>query len=67
MDGMVEDHQKDVQGFTNKSQNAKDPDVKQWASKTLPTLQKHLEKAQQIDAKLNKGKPSGTSPSGDSQ
>jgi len=67
MDGMVEDHQKDVQEFTDKSQNAKDPDVKQWASKTLPTLQKHLEKAQQIDAKLNKGKPSGTSPSGESQ
>jgi len=67
MDGMVKDHQKDVQEFTDKSQNAKDPDVKQWASKTLPTLQKHLEKAQQIDAKLNKGKASGTSPSGDSQ
>ena len=67
MDGMVEDHQKDVQEFTDKSQNAKDPDVKQWASKTLPTLQKHLEKAQQIDAKLKKGKASGTSPSGDSQ
>ena len=54
MDGMVEDHQKDVQEFTDKSQTAKDPDVKQWAGKTLPTLQKHLEKAQQIDAKLNK-------------
>ncbi|MBZ5490715.1 MAG: DUF4142 domain-containing protein [Acidobacteriia bacterium] len=67
MDGMVEDHQKDVQEFTDKSQNAKDPDVKQWASKTLPTLQKHLEKAQQIDAKLNKGKASGSAPSGDSQ
>jgi putative membrane protein len=67
MDGMVEDHQKDVQEFTDKSQNAKDPDVKQWASKTLPVLQEHLEKAQQIDAKLNKGKASGSSPSGDSQ
>ena len=67
MDGMVEDHQKDVQEFTDKSQNAKDPDVKQWASKTLPTLQKHLEKAQQIDAKLNKGKTSGTPPNGDSE
>jgi hypothetical protein len=67
MDSMVEDHQKDVQEFTDKSQNAKDPDVKQWAGKTLPTLQKHLEKAQQIDARLNKGKASGSSPSGDSQ
>jgi putative membrane protein len=55
MDDMVEDHQKDVQEFTDRSQNAKDPDVKQWASKTLPILQKHLEKAQQINAKLNKG------------
>ncbi len=67
MDEMVEDHQKDVQEFTDKSQNAKDPDVKQWASKTLPTLQKHLEKAQQIDAKLNKGKAAGSAPSGDNQ
>ena len=70
MDGMVQDHQKDVQEFTDQSQNAKDPDVKQWASKTLPVLQKHLQQAQQIDAKLNKGKSSGSSgssPSGDSQ
>ncbi|HSK44707.1 MAG TPA: DUF4142 domain-containing protein [Candidatus Binatia bacterium] len=67
MDNMVEDHQKDVQDFTTQSQNAKDPDVKQWAGKTLPTLQKHLEKAQQIDARLNKGKPVASSPSGDSQ
>ncbi|MFL6386072.1 MAG: DUF4142 domain-containing protein [Terriglobales bacterium] len=70
MDGMVQDHQKDVQEFTDESQNAKDPAVKQWASKTLPVLQKHLQKAQQIDAKLNKGKSSGSSgssPSGDSQ
>src|SRR5947199_566182 len=61
MDGMVEDNQKDVQEFTDQSQNAKDPDVKQWASKTLPILQKHLQKAQQIDSKLNKGKASGSS------
>jgi len=67
MDSMVEDHQKDVQEFTEKSQNAKDPDVKEWAGKTLPTLQKHLEKAQQIDARLNKSKAANASPSGDSQ
>ncbi|HEY5030021.1 MAG TPA: DUF4142 domain-containing protein [Candidatus Angelobacter sp.] len=67
MDGMVEDHQKDVQDFTDQSEKAKDPDVKQWAGKTLPTLQKHLEKAQQIDAKLNKGKASTSAPGGDSK
>ena len=62
MDSMVEDHQKDVQEFKDQSQNAKDADVKQWASKTLPTLQKHLDKAQQIDAKLNQGKNAGATP-----
>jgi putative membrane protein len=67
MDGMVEDHQKDVQDFTDQSEKAKDPDVKQWAGKTLPTLQKHLEKAQQIDAKLNKGKAATSAQGGDSQ
>jgi putative membrane protein len=58
---------KDVQDFTTQSQNSKDPDVKQWAGKTLPTLQKHLEKAQQIHAKLNKGKTAGSAPSDDGQ
>jgi putative membrane protein len=67
MDSMVEDHQRDVQEFTDKSQSAKDPGVKQWASKTLPLLQKHLEKAQQIDAKLNKGKAAGSPSRSDSQ
>jgi putative membrane protein len=67
MDGMLEDHQKDVQEFTDQSQKAKDPDVKQWVSKTLPILQKHLEKAQQIDARLNKGKAAGSASDGNSQ
>jgi len=55
MDNMVQDHQKDVQEFQDASQNVQDKDVKQWASKTLPTLQKHLKKAQQIDSKMNAG------------
>ena len=67
MDGMLEDHQKDVQEFTDQSQKAKDPDVKQWASKTLPILQKHLVKAQQIDDRLNKGKAAGSASDGNSQ
>jgi len=67
MDSMLEDHQKDVQEFTDQSQKAKDPDLKQWASKTLPILQKHLEKAQQIDARLNQGKATRPAPGGASQ
>lgn len=52
MDGMVQDHQKDVQDFKDASQNAKDPDVKKIATKLTPTLEHHLQKAQQIDRKL---------------
>jgi putative membrane protein len=61
MDGMVQDHQKDVQEFQDQSQKAKDPDVKQLASQLLPTLQRHLDKAQQLDSKVNggSGKSSG--------
>ena len=55
MDNMVQDHQKDVQAFQDASQNVQDKDLKQWATKTLPTLQKHLKKAQQIDSKMNSG------------
>jgi len=53
MDGMVQDHQKDVQEFQTAAQSASDPDVKQWAGKMVPTLQEHLQKAQEIDQKLN--------------
>ena len=53
---MVDDHKKDVSEFQDASQNAKDPDVKQWAAKTLPTLQAHLDKVQQLNAKMGGGK-----------
>ena len=59
MDGMVQDHEKDVQEFQQATNTLKDPDIKNWAATTLPTLQKHLDKAQQVDAKVNGGKSSG--------
>lgn len=45
---MVMDHKKDVAEFKRESTAAKDNDVKNFASQTLPTLQKHLERAQQL-------------------
>jgi putative membrane protein len=45
MQAMVNDHRKDVSEFRRESQIGKDPDVKQWASKTLPTLEDHLKAA----------------------
>jgi putative membrane protein len=46
MESMVKDHKKDVADFTKESGNGGDPDVKQFASKTLPTLKEHLQAAE---------------------
>ncbi len=45
---MVTDHQKTVDAFQSEIQNGKDADVKAFASKTLPTIQKHLEMARSL-------------------
>jgi len=45
---MVEDHQKDVAEFTRASKEAKNPAIKDFASKTLPVLQGHLEKVKKL-------------------
>jgi putative membrane protein len=39
---MVSDHVKDVAEFRTESRTGKDPEVKAWAAKTLPTLEEHL-------------------------
>jgi putative membrane protein len=46
MKAMVDDHKKDVDAFRHESTSGKDPDVKQFASQTLPTLEDHLRMAQ---------------------
>ncbi len=46
MQHMLADHKKDVSEFRKESSSGKDPDVKAWASKTLPTLEEHLKMAQ---------------------
>ena len=51
----LEDHKHDIKDFEKASKGAKDPDVKAFAAKTLPTLQSHLQRAQEID-KAMKGK-----------
>lgn len=49
---MVSDHQKDVSEFEKMSNNAKDPEVKAFASETLPTLREHLQQARSINQSL---------------
>jgi putative membrane protein len=50
MKEMVKDHDKDVKAFRKQADSGKDPDVKSWASKTLPTLQEHQQQAKQVAA-----------------
>lgn len=52
MEDMVKDHEKDVKEFEKASKDAKDPDVKAWAAKTLPTLKHHLEMAKATQKKV---------------
>jgi putative membrane protein len=46
MQDMLQDHRKDVNEFRKESQSGRDPEVKAWAAKTLPTLEEHLTLAQ---------------------
>jgi putative membrane protein len=45
---MVKDHEADVAEFRREAENGKDPVVKAWAQKTLPTLEQHLDSAKQV-------------------
>jgi putative membrane protein len=54
MNDMVQDHTKDVSEFKKESTTAKDSDVKNFASQTLPTLQDHLKEACSIAPKERK-------------
>jgi putative membrane protein len=53
MMSMVADHNKDVAQFQRESKAAKDPDLKAWVTKTLPTLQDHQKSAKDISAKVH--------------
>lgn len=49
MKNMVKDHEKDVSEFKNEAQNGSDPNIKQFASTTLPTLEQHLAAAKDLN------------------
>ena len=55
MRDMVADHKKDVADFRKEAKSAKDPDVKAFAAKALPTLEEHLKLAQDTDKAVRSG------------
>lgn len=50
----VDAHKDAVKLFEKASRDAKDPELKAWAAKTLPALQHHLEMAQTLNAEVKK-------------
>jgi len=51
---MIDDHKGDIKAFEDASKNLKDPDLKAFAIKTLPTLKKHLDAINEVDKSLKK-------------
>jgi putative membrane protein len=43
---MVTDHKQDVAAFRRESTSGKDPEIKAWAARMLPTLEEHLKEAE---------------------
>lgn len=52
---MVKDHQQDVKEFQKEADKGKDPQIKNFASQTLPVLQQHLSKAQGLQGTVGGG------------
>jgi putative membrane protein len=48
VDHMVKDHEEDVKAFEKASKEAKDADIKAFATKTLPVLKMHLENIKRV-------------------
>jgi putative membrane protein len=64
MKDMVTDHKKDVAEFKHESTAAHDPELKNWAGQTLPTLESHLQEAEKIAPKTSGGNAMSKSSSG---
>jgi putative membrane protein len=52
MEEMLKDHKTDISAFQEQAQQGKDPEVKNWAEKTLPTLQEHYTLAETTSSKI---------------
>jgi putative membrane protein len=54
MADMVRDHRADIAEFDREAGHGSDPDIKNFASRTLPTLKNHLKMAESVQAKVGK-------------
>lgn len=52
VDLMVDDHKEDIEEFQKAADDAKEPEIKALATKTLPMLKMHLQKIQSIQSSM---------------
>lgn len=53
LDHMLADHRKAIELFRTQSENGADPEIKNWAARTLPKLEEHLRHVEAVQS----GKP----------
>jgi putative membrane protein len=54
MEGQIKGHEEAIKLFENEAKNGQDADLKNWASKTLPTLKEHLQMAKDASEKKDR-------------
>jgi putative membrane protein len=54
IDFMVKDHEHDVKMFKKATTEARNPQLKEFATKTLPALEEHLKMAKEIQTQVSK-------------
>ncbi len=56
MNHMVKDHKKDISAFRKEAKKAKNPDLRNFAQSTVPTLEEHLKLAKAAQGAVKPGK-----------
>ena len=51
---MIDDHEKGIDELEKKAEHADDPQVREWAAKTLPKMRQHLAKAKAVQETLKR-------------
>jgi putative membrane protein len=54
INAMVDEHEEAVREIENKSESSSNDQVRQWATKTLPAVTQHLERAREIQKSMDK-------------
>jgi putative membrane protein len=52
MNAMMKDHKNDIAEFKKEAANGRDPEIRDYAARTLPVLEEHLRMAKQVQANM---------------